>query len=67
MAIETVYLLLLLMAGVGAFGSYVYGNHKYERGVIDAIHMHNEGRLTYESYMEDGVEMIDIRIEPYED
>jgi len=67
MAIETVYLLMLFVAIGGGFASYLYSNHRYERGIIDAIQLHNEGRLTYKSYMEGEVEMIDIRIKPDEE
>ena len=66
MDLITVYLLLIIVSLIGGYASYKYAEKRYERGLLDAIQMHNEGRLTYTSYMEGDVEMISIDIKPDE-
>ncbi len=56
--------LLVAVCALGAWYTYWSNGKAYDRGLIDAIKMHHEGRLTYKSYSEDGVEMLDLRIEP---
>jgi len=69
MSIELVSLLVLAITLVGGIASYYYGEDKYGKGILDGIQMHNSGRLTYTTYMEDGQEMlkIDIKEEEYEE
>jgi len=44
-----------------------HGEKEYDLGIIEAIQLHNEGRLTYDSYINDeGIEMIDIEVRPNE-
>ena len=56
------------MLGVGWYLLRKHGESEYGEGIVDAIQMHNDGRLTYESYFEDeDVEMISITITPEEE
>lgn len=65
-SLEYFYLAVFIMVGVGAYVSWKYGEQEYNNGLVDAVQLHNEGVLTYDSYEEDGVEMIDIKIKPQE-
>jgi len=57
--------LLVAVCALGAWYTHWSNGNAYDRGLIDAVQMHNEGRLTYESsYDDEGIEMLDIRIEP---
>ena len=68
MTIEVFLLYNVIMFGVGWYLLQKYGESKYQAGVVEAVQMHNEGRLTYTSYFDDeGIEMIDIQIKPYEE
>ena len=56
----------LLFAGAIA----IYFTHKqaYEKGITTAVLLHREGRLKYKDYDdEDGIGMVDIKIEPIDD
>ena len=68
MSIDTVYLLLFMMSLIGAAATWWYGEQEFQKGIIEGVQMHKEGSLTYSSYYDDeGNEMLDIRIEKYED
>lgn len=68
MTIEVFLLYNVIMFGVGWYLLQKYGESQYQAGVVEAVQMHNEGRLTYTSYFDDeGIEMIDIQIKPYEE
>jgi len=57
----------LICDELGGWLMYRHGEKRYEAAVLDTILLHHEGRLTYTSYMESGVEMLDIQIAPTED
>ena len=57
--------LLIAVCALGAWYTHWSNGKSYNRGLIDAVQMHNEGRLTYESsYDDEGFEMLDIKIQP---
>ena len=65
---ESFVLLILGLLIIGAFLLWQHGNKCYDRGIMDAILMHREGRLKYKDYYDDdGGRMVDIQIEPMED
>ena len=65
MIMNEVYVLMGAVCIAGAWYTHWSNGKAYDRGLIDAIQMHNEGRLTYKSsYDDEGVEVLDIRIEP---
>ena len=48
-----------------AFLAWRHGARCYDKGITDAIIMHRNGRLTYESYLDDnGAKMVNIEIDP---
>ena len=52
----------------GAIVVYFSNKQAYERGIMDAIQMHREGRLHYNTYLDDnGDKMLNIEIDPMED
>jgi len=53
MSIDNFILYNLVMLGVGWYLLRKHGESEYGEGIVDAIQMHNDGRLTYESYFED--------------
>lgn len=61
-----IYLLMGCTVAIGAGYTYWSNKRSYNRGLVDAIMMHNDGRLTYESYYEDEEEMLDIKIQSEE-
>ena len=68
MDIETFYIALFLFGVAGGVISWWYSEKRYDRGFLDAIQLHNQGRLTYTSYFDDnGIEVLDIEVTPYED
>ena len=67
MTVENFLLFQIAMFTIGGFLLYRYGESKYERGILDGILMHHEGRLTYTTYQEDGVEMLDVQIQELEE
>ena len=68
MSIEMFYLAVAMLCLVGVGASWYMCKKEYDKGFIEAIQMHNEGRLTYNSYFDDeGIEMLDIQVKPYED
>ena len=53
---------------VGAFLAWRHGAKCYDRGITDAVLMHNSGRLRYNSYLdESGSRMVNIEIDPLDD
>jgi len=64
MAIETVLLIVALIALAGGVASYFYGEQRYGKGIIDGIQMLDAGRLTYKSYYEGDDKYLNIQIEP---
>jgi hypothetical protein len=62
---------VLLVSGLLATGAFLLWRHGikcYDRGITDAILMHRNGRLKYDTYFDDeGNKMINIEIEPMED
>lgn len=68
MSIEMFYTTLFLFGVGGGVLSWWYCEKRYDRGFLDAIQLHNQGRLTYTSYFNDeGIEILDIEVKPYED
>ena len=65
---ENFILLMLAFIITGAFLLWRHGTKCYDRGITDAILMYRNGRLTYNTYLDDeGKKMINIEIEPIED
>ena len=65
---ENFILLMLMLLIIGAFLLWRHGTKCYDRGITDAILLHRNGRLKYETYLDDdGEKMVNIEIEPMED
>ena len=61
-------LLIVALLSLGAVIIWRHGSRCYDRGITDAILMHREGRLKYNTYLDDdGKKMVNIEIEPMED
>jgi hypothetical protein len=61
-------LLTVALLSLGAVIIWRHGSRCYDRGITDAILMHREGRLKYNTYLDDdGKKMVNIEIEPMED
>ena len=61
-------LLTVALLSLGAVIIWIHGSRCYDRGITDAILMHREGRLKYNTYLDDdGKKMVNIEIEPMED
>jgi len=67
MTMDNFILWSICMIVIGGIILWKYGESKYERGILDGILMHHEGRLTYTTYQEDGVEMLDVQIQELEE
>lgn len=66
--LEIYYLTIALLGVGGGVLSWWYCEKRYDRGFLDAIQLHNQGRLTYTTYFTDeGIEVLDIEVSPYED
>ena len=61
-----VELAVLTTAVLGACYTQWSNCRSYDKGIVDAIKMHSDGRLSYKSYTEDDIEMLDITIKPEE-
>ena len=56
--------LLITALILATFLAWRHGAKCYDRGIIDAIIMHRNGRLTYETYLDDdGAKMVNIEID----
>lgn len=59
---------MLMLLIIGAFLLWRHGTRCYDKGITDAILLHRNGRLKYETYLdEDGEKMVNIEIEPLPD
>lgn len=52
---------------VGALAIWYVDKRAYNEGMVDAIVMHSNGKITYTTYEEDGEQMIEMRVKTYED
>ena len=60
--------LLIITTILGLFFAWRHGAKCYDRGITDAVLMHNCGRLRYNSYLdESGSRMVNIEIDPLDD
>ena len=65
---ENFIMMALAFLTLGAILIWRHGTKCYDRGITDAILMHRNGRLKYDTYFDDdGNKMINIEIEPMED
>ena len=65
---ESFILLILALLIIGAFLLWQHGNKCYDKGITAAVQMHREGRLHYNTYLDDnGDKMLNIEIDPMED
>ena len=65
---ESFVLLVSGLLATGAFLLWRHGTNCYDRGITDAILMHRNGRLKYNTYLDDdGKKMVNIEIDPLED
>ena len=64
---EKFVLLMVALLTIGGFLLWRHGTKCYDRGITDAILMHRNGRLKYNTYLDDnGRKMINIEIDPLE-
>ena len=67
-SIESFALLMSALLIIGGLLLWRHGTKCYDRGITDAILMHREGRLQYNTYLDDnGDKMVNIEIDPTED
>ena len=60
--------LIISASIIGAFLTWRHGTKCYDKGITDAILMYRNGRLTYNSYLDDkGAEMLNIEIDTIDD
>ena len=60
--ILTIFIIAIL---AGLFFAWRHGAKCYDRGITDAVIMHNSGRLQYNTYVdENGAEKVNIEIDP---
>jgi len=63
-SIENFILLMSAILIMGALILWRHGAKCYDRGITDAILMHRNGRLKYNTYLDDkGKKMVNIEIE----
>ena len=56
--------LIISASIIGAFLAWRYGVKCYDKGTTDAVLLHQNGRLTYTTYLDDnGAEMMNIEID----
>jgi hypothetical protein len=61
-------LLTVALLSLGAVIIWRHGARCYDKGITDAVQMHRNGRLKYNTYLDDnGEKMLNIEIEPVED
>ena len=67
-SIESFALLMSALLIIGGLLLWRHGTKCYDKGITDAILMHREGRLHYNTYLDDnGDKMLNIEIDPMED
>tara|TARA_R110000772_G_scaffold17655_1_gene49109 strand:- start:377 stop:589 length:213 start_codon:yes stop_codon:yes gene_type:complete len=67
-SIESFALLMSALLIIGGLLLWRHGTKCYDKGITDAILMHREGRLHYNTYLDDnGNKMVNIEIDPMED
>ena len=67
-SIESFALLMSALLIIGGLLLWRHGTKCYDKGIADAILMHREGRLHYNTYLDDnGDKMVNIEIDPLED
>ena len=67
-SIESFALLMSALLIIGGLLLWRHGAKCYDRGLMDAVLMHREGRLHYNTYLDDnGDKMVNIEIDPMED
>ena len=60
--------LIISASIIGAFLTWRHGTKCYDKGITDAILMYRNGRLTYNTYLDDkGAEMLNIEIDTIDD
>ena len=60
--------LIISASIIGAFLTWRHGAKCYDKGITDAILMYRNGRLTYNSYLDDkGDKMLNIEIDTIDD
>ena len=66
-SIESFALLMSALLIIGGLLLWRHGTKCYDKGITDAILMHREGRLHYNTYLDDnGDKMVNIEIDPME-
>ena len=65
---ENFLMMTLAFLTLGAILIWRHGQKCYDKGITDAILMHRNGRLKYNTYLDDdGKKMVNIEIDPLED
>jgi len=65
---ENFVLLQIGLLIIGAWLLWRHGTKCYDRGITDAVLMHRQGRLKYNTYFDDnGKKMVNIEIEPIDE
>ena len=60
--------LIISASIIGAFLTWRHGAKCYDKGISDAILMYRNGRLTYNTYLDDkGAKMLNIEIDTIDD
>jgi len=60
--------LIISASIIGAFLTWRHGAKCYDKGITDAILMYRNGRLTYNTYLDDkGAKMLNIEIDTIDD
>jgi len=67
MSIENFVYYNILMATFTWFLHYRHGETQYDNGFMDAVQLHQEGRLTYSVTDDAGVKTILIEVSDYEE
>jgi len=67
-SVENFILLMSSILIVGALILWRHGTKCYDKGITDAILMHRQGRLKYNTYLDDkGKKMVNIEIDPLDE
>ena len=60
--------LIISASLIGAYLTWRHGAKCYDKGITDAILMYRNGRLTYNTYLDDkGAKMLNIEIDTIDD